>query len=74
VSEILDRMRSVLGLEFEVRQDPKRMRAVDRPFLGADISRIKESFGWSPAHTLDETLERTWANPEFVPALEGRLK
>jgi UDP-glucose 4-epimerase len=74
VNEILDRMRSVLGLKFEVRQDPKRMRAVDRPFLGADISRIKESFGWSPAHSLDETLERTWANPEFVPALEGRLQ
>ena len=73
VDEILARMRSVLGLEFEVRQDPTRMRAVDRPFLGADISHIAEVFGWRPAHELDETLKRTWANPEFLPDLDGRL-
>jgi UDP-glucose 4-epimerase len=73
VDEILARMRSVLGLEFEVRQDPSRMRAVDRPFLGADITHIREVFGWQPAHKLDDTLRRTWANPEFLPALDGRL-
>jgi UDP-glucose 4-epimerase len=73
VDEILARMRSVLGLEFEVRQDPARMRAVDRPFLGADISHIGEVFEWRPAHDLDETLTRTWANPEFLPNLDGRL-
>ncbi|ORB66812.1 epimerase [Mycolicibacterium tusciae] len=73
VDEILDRMRSVLGLNFEVRQDPSRMRAVDRPFLGADISHIGEVFGWQPAYQLDQTLQRTWANPEFLPALDGRL-
>jgi len=73
VDDILSRMRSVLGLDFEVRQDPARTRAVDRPFLGADISHIAEVFDWRPAHDLDETLTRTWANPEFLPALEGRL-
>lgn len=73
VDEILARMRSVLGLKFEVRQDPARMRAVDRPFLGADISHIAEVFGWRPAYELDETLARTWANPEFLPDLAGRL-
>jgi UDP-glucose 4-epimerase len=65
VDDILDRMRSVLNLTFEVRQDPKRMRAVDRPYLGADISHINEVFGWSPAHQLDDTLRRTWDNPRF---------
>jgi UDP-glucose 4-epimerase len=73
VDEIHARMRSVLGLEFEVHQDPARMRAVDRPFLGADISHIEEVFGWRPVHELDETLKRTWANPEFLPALHGRM-
>lgn len=73
VNEIVDRMRSVLGLEFEVRQDESRMRAVDRPFLGADISRIKDVFGWSPEHELDETLKRMWDKPDFLPQLEGRL-
>lgn len=73
VDEIVDRMRSVLGLNFEVRQDERRMRAVDRPFLGADISRIRDTFGWSPQHQLDETLKRMWDNPDFLPDLEGRL-
>lgn len=73
VDDILERMRSVLGLEFEVRQDPRRMRAVDRPFLGADISRIQTIFGWSPANKLESTLERTWATPDFLPDLQGRL-
>ncbi|MHA0286104.1 NAD-dependent epimerase/dehydratase family protein [Mycobacterium sp. C3-094] len=73
VDDIVDRMRSVLGLNFEVRQDPSRMRAVDRPYLGADISRIEELFGWSPKWELDETLKRMWANPDLLPQLEGRL-
>ena len=73
VDEILEGMRSVLGLKFEVRQDPRRMRAVDRPFLGADISRIKDAFGWSPQNSLSSTLQRTWATPDFLPDLQGRL-
>ncbi|BBX71560.1 NAD-dependent epimerase/dehydratase family protein [Mycolicibacterium psychrotolerans] len=73
VDDIVNRMKSVLGLDFEVRQDPSRMRAVDRPYLGADISRIGELFGWAPKWELDETLERMWANPDFLPQLEGRL-
>lgn len=73
VDEIVDRMRSVLGLEFDVHHDARRMRAVDRPYLGADISRIRDVFGWSPQHELDETLKRMWANPDFLPRLEGRL-
>lgn len=73
VNDIVDRMRSVLGLDFEVKQDASRMRAVDRPYLGADISRIRDAFGWSPSHELDETLKRMWDNPDFLPELEGRL-
>jgi UDP-glucose 4-epimerase len=73
VDEILEAIRSILGLRFEVRQDPRRMRAVDRPFLGASIDRIREVFEWRPKQTLDATLRRTWANPEFVPDLAGRL-
>ncbi|KRE33796.1 epimerase [Mycobacterium sp. Soil538] len=73
VDDIVNRMKSVLGLDFEVRQDPSRMRAVDRPYLGADISRIGELFGWAPKWELDETLKRMWANPDFLPQLEGRL-
>lgn len=73
VNEIVERMKSVLGLEFEVRRDESRMRSVDRAFLGADITRITKVFDWSPVHGLDETLKRMWDNPDFLPELEGRL-
>ncbi|WNG86993.1 NAD-dependent epimerase/dehydratase family protein [Mycobacterium sp. ITM-2016-00317] len=73
VDDIVERMKSVLGLDFEVRQDKSRMRAVDRPFLGADITRIRDVFGWGPMHGLDETLKRMWDNPDFLPELKGRL-
>ena len=73
VDEILASLRAETGLKFEVRQDEKRVRAVDRPFLGADISRIKETFGWSPAYSLNETMKRLWESPEFVAGLEDRL-
>lgn len=74
VDEILERLRSVLGLTFEVRQSPDRMRAVDRPFLGADISRIKEKFGWRPQYSLESSLQRAWASRDSLPDLRGRLK
>ncbi|BBX17971.1 epimerase [Mycolicibacterium duvalii] len=72
VDDILDRMRAALGLTFEVRQDPARMRAVDRPYLGADIAHIRDVFGWAPQQTLDETLQRTWATPDLAANLRGR--
>lgn len=72
VDELIDRLRSVLGLEFEVRRNADRMRAVDRPFLGADISRIQQVFGWHPGYPLDSTLERTWASRDSLPDLSTR--
>ena len=72
VDEILERLRSALGLEFEVRQTPGRMRSVDRPFLGAEISRIQEKFGWSPRYSLESTLERAWASRDSLPNLSER--
>jgi UDP-glucose 4-epimerase len=72
VDEILAAMRSVLGLTFEVRQDPSRMRAVDRPYLGSDITHIRDVFDWIPQQSLAATLQRTWANPELSAGLRGR--
>jgi len=73
VDEILAALRSETGLKFDVRQDQRRVRAVDRPFLGADISRINAAFGWAPAYSLEQTMKRLWESPEFVPGLEERL-
>ncbi|WP_018181852.1 NAD-dependent epimerase/dehydratase family protein [Kaistia granuli] len=72
VAEILEKMRAIAGFDFEVTRDPERSRAVDRPFLAADISRIRKRFGWQPARTLDDGLRDLWQEPDFGPHLLRR--
>jgi UDP-glucose 4-epimerase len=74
VDDIIERLHSTLGLKFEVRQSQDRMRAVDRPFLAADISRIKDKYGWSPQHSLDSSLERAWASRDSLPDFRCRSR
>lgn len=72
VDDILERLRSTVGLNFEIRQSPDRMRKVDRPFLGADISRIRDKYGWAPQHSLESTLQRAWDSRDSLPDVSDR--
>jgi UDP-glucose 4-epimerase len=56
VAAVLGLLESILGRGLAVAQDPERLRAVDRPHLQADISRLWHAFGWQPRVTLDEGL------------------
>lgn len=67
VAEILDHMRQAAGLDFRVVADPARIRAVDRPFLAADIGRIGTHFGWRPTRTIQEAVEDLWRDPDISP-------
>jgi UDP-glucose 4-epimerase len=69
VAEILARLGAICGLECEIVPDAARMRAVDRPFLAADIGRIGREFGWQPARSLDDALRDLWTGPDFSPRL-----
>ncbi|MEO0023923.1 MAG: hypothetical protein RL196_364 [Actinomycetota bacterium] len=59
VFEVLDQVRKTTGIDFEVDLQPRR--AGDPPFLAADVSRIKETLGWSATRGLDEIIESAWA-------------
>ncbi|BCP51444.1 UDP-glucose 4-epimerase [Kaistia sp. 32K] len=72
VAEILDRMRAISGLHLEAIPDAARNRAVDRPFLAADIGRIGRRFGWRPRRTIDDSLHDLWNRPDFSPLLFER--
>ena len=74
VSEILSRLRSISGIDFEVRQEDGRIRAVDRPFLAADVRRINDLFGWQPEYTIDETLREMWRNPDLSSNLMAQYQ
>jgi UDP-glucose 4-epimerase len=72
--EILERVREASGIDFEVRQDPARLRPVDRPLLVARIDRIAEQFGWTPAYDVDRAIADLWASEELPPALVERYR
>lgn len=69
VAEILERLGAISGIDCEIVADADRMRAVDRPFLAADIGRIGARFGWRPALGIDDALRDLWARPDFSPRL-----
>ena len=69
VADILGKLRAITGAEFELVQDETRVRAVDRPYLAADNTRIRDLFGWSQAHSIDEALAHLWREPELSAQL-----
>jgi UDP-glucose 4-epimerase len=59
VFEVLAEIKRVSGIDFEIDLEPRR--AGDPPFLAADVSRIKQTLGWSAKLGLSEIIESAWA-------------
>ncbi|MBC9176944.1 NAD-dependent epimerase/dehydratase family protein [Pseudoroseomonas ludipueritiae] len=74
VAEVVEKLRQVSGIDFEIRQDESRIRKVDRPVLRADNRRIGELFGWRPQQTLDEVLAQMWQNADLARWLTERYQ
>ncbi len=74
VSEILGKLRRITEIDFTVESDPARIRAVDRPVLAADITRIRDLFGWEPAYSIDAALADLWARPDLCAHLTAKYR
>jgi UDP-glucose 4-epimerase len=74
VAEVIAKLRRIADLDFEVRHDASRMRRTDRPFLAADIGRIRSLFGWRPLDSTDEALTELWNEPDLEPGLMARYR
>lgn len=72
VSEVAEKLARVSGRQFALRQDPSRVRSVDRPVLAADHTKMTALFGWTPRHGLDEALADIWRDPGLVDGLAKR--
>jgi UDP-glucose 4-epimerase len=59
VFEVLSVIKQVSGIDFEIQVEPRR--AGDPPALCADVSRIRETLGWSARFGLQEIIESAWA-------------
>lgn len=58
VFEVLEEIRKVSGMQFELDVQPRR--AGDPPALAADVSRIKAALGWQAKQGLTEIIESAW--------------
>ena len=72
VSEVVEKLRAVAPIPFELVEDAQRLRPVDRPFLAADTSRMRQLFGWHPHLTIDDAMADLWRDPELSPSLTER--
>ena len=57
VREVIAAVQKVSGLDISIAQEPKRVRASDRPHLLADISKIRAETGWEPQISLVDGLQ-----------------
>lgn len=69
VEELLKKIKNIAEIEFEVETDTTRLRKVDRPFLGANITKIKELFKWNPQFDMDFALTEMWKEPDLPKSL-----
>jgi GDP-4-dehydro-6-deoxy-D-mannose reductase len=60
ISEALDRLKAVSGVDARIEIDPDRMRPADLPLLLGDSRRLRE-LGWRPERTVDQALADLWA-------------
>ncbi|NKE44139.1 NAD-dependent epimerase/dehydratase family protein [Roseomonas frigidaquae] len=69
VAEVVEKLRRISGINFEIRQAPGRVRQVDRPMLAADNRSIEELYGWRVRQSIDDTLKELWQAPDFAHGL-----
>jgi UDP-glucose 4-epimerase len=74
VSEILEKIKTISNIDFEVVQDPQRIRQVDRPYLAANIDSIQRLFGWSPQFNIDDTIRSLVENPDLPNQLTQKYR
>jgi UDP-glucose 4-epimerase len=59
VLEVLAQVRLTTGINFEADLQPRR--AGDPPSLAADVTRIRETLGWSASRNLKDIIDSAWA-------------
>jgi len=74
VDEILSKLSGIARIEFGLEEDSDRVRAVDRPFLAADTTQIRQRFGWEPAFTIDDALSDLWRAPDLSETLTAKYR
>lgn len=72
VSELLQVLIRIAGIEVELRPDPSRMRASENPMIFGDPARLREATKWEPQYALDDSLRDVYAEARRRMATAGR--
>lgn len=59
IQDILNKIVAMSDCKIEVKVDPEKLRPVDVPIIEPDIVKIRETTGWTPKISLDQTLKET---------------
>ena len=59
IGQVLDRLRTISGVDATVETDETRLRPVDMPELRGNSRRL-QALGWKPSHGLNRALEDIW--------------
>ena len=68
--ELLDYVKEICGIEFEIKKDLSKFRKVDNPVILASISKLEKSLKWKPSFHIKDTLKITWNDDEVLSSLE----
>jgi UDP-glucose 4-epimerase len=74
VSEVVEKLRRISGINFEIKQKTDRIRSIDRPVLAADNRRMTELFSWRQRYTLEDSLAALWAKPDLANGLVEKYR
>lgn len=72
VASVVRKLRRISGTPFGLARDGSRVRAVDRPVLTADTTRIRTLLGWQATRSIDDALADLWRDPDLSEALTAR--
>jgi GDP-4-dehydro-6-deoxy-D-mannose reductase len=56
VQEIIEEIRSQIGIDFELEQEPSLVRACDEPVIAGDMTKFRGCCAWNPEVTLSTTI------------------
>ncbi len=57
VQEVVRTLEQLLGKSLDILQEDKRLRAIDRPYLCADTTKLSRATGWHPVWSLRQGLQ-----------------
>lgn len=68
--DLLEIMREVSGINFDIIKDERKFRTVDNPVMLASTDKLYSVTKWKPRYALHETVLSAWNDDEMLPSIE----